>query len=73
LYARWSGGGGFGDPLKRDPESVRKDVLADLVSIQAARDVYGVILNGDTVDVASTNEQRAALRPRALAIAEAGR
>jgi N-methylhydantoinase B len=72
LYARWSGGGGFGDPLKRDPESVRKDVLAELVSVEAARDIYGVILNGDTLDLASTNRQRAILRPkRVLELAEA--
>lgn len=44
LYVRWNGGGGFGDPLDRDPESVLKDVVEALVSPEAARRVYGVVL-----------------------------
>jgi N-methylhydantoinase B len=43
----WSGGGGFGDPLDRDPEKVAADVRNDAVSPAAARDVYGVVLDGD--------------------------
>jgi N-methylhydantoinase B len=74
LYARWSGGGGFGDPLKRDPESVCKDVLAGLVSARAADEVYGVVLNGNAVDLVSTKHKRAALQPRpALELAETAR
>jgi N-methylhydantoinase B len=42
------GGGGFGDPLERDPEAVRWDVGNDYVSLEAARDVYGVVLKMDT-------------------------
>jgi N-methylhydantoinase B len=38
------GGGGFGDPRERDPESVRADVRNGLVSADAARQVYGVIV-----------------------------
>lgn len=40
-------GGGWGDPLDRDPEKVRADVRDDLVSPQRARDVYGVVLTED--------------------------
>ena len=36
------GGGGFGDPRKRDPEKVRADVRDGLVSPEAAEQVYGV-------------------------------
>lgn len=40
-----AGGGGWGDPLHRDPEAVRSDVRNELVSLAAARDVYGVVLD----------------------------
>lgn len=54
------GGGGFASPLLRDPEAVRDDVLDEYVSLQAARDKYGVVLTGSLeeydleVDVAAT-------------------
>jgi N-methylhydantoinase B len=38
------GGGGYGDPLERDPERVARDVEGGLVSVERARDVYGVVL-----------------------------
>ena len=41
-----AGGGGYGDPLQRDPDRVRQDVLENWVSIESARDVYGVVLAG---------------------------
>lgn len=40
-------GGGWGDPLDRDPAKVRADVLDDLVSRERAREVYGVVLTDD--------------------------
>lgn len=40
-----SGGGGYGNPLDREPELVLEDVLARFVSIDRARDVYGVVLD----------------------------
>jgi N-methylhydantoinase B len=44
----WSGGGGgWGDPLTRDPDAVREDVDAGLVSPDRARTVYGVALDED--------------------------
>ncbi len=39
-----TGGGGWGDPLEREPELVWQDVLESRVSRQAARDSYGVVL-----------------------------
>jgi N-methylhydantoinase B len=68
LTYQYGGGGGYGDPLERDPESVREDVLDELVSIAAARDRYGVVIEGDLaaleieVDVAATNALRARKR-----------
>jgi len=40
-----SGGGGVGNPAERDPEMVREDVENELVSLQAARDVYKVVID----------------------------
>jgi N-methylhydantoinase B len=55
-----SGGGGWGDPFERDPEAVRQDVLDELVSLEAAHDVYGVVLLADFtgVDVEATSTAR---------------
>jgi N-methylhydantoinase B/oxoprolinase/acetone carboxylase alpha subunit len=39
-----TGGGGYGDPLERDPELVLADVQAGLVSPKRARDAYGVVV-----------------------------
>jgi N-methylhydantoinase B len=44
LTLQFAGGGGWGDPRKRDPERVRNDVIAGYVSLQAAEDDYGVAL-----------------------------
>jgi N-methylhydantoinase B len=45
------GGGGYGDPLERDPRLVREDVMEGLVSVQRAREVYGVVINPKTYEV----------------------
>jgi N-methylhydantoinase B len=57
-----AGGGGWGDPLERDPALVLRDVLNGFVSERAAREDYGVVLTGKPliVDDAAT----AALRQR---------
>ena len=46
-----AGGGGWGDPLERDPESVLRDVRNELVSMNSARDDYGVVIKSDGWDV----------------------
>ena len=59
------GGGGWGDPLLRDPELVLDDVLEGLVSIEGARRDYGVVItqNGVAkVDEAATAQTRTAVR-----------
>jgi N-methylhydantoinase B len=45
------GAGGYGDPLDRDPARVLADVLDEFVSIEAARDDYGVVLTGAGLDL----------------------
>ncbi len=48
-------GGGYGDPQKRDPERVLADVLDGFVSLDEAREHYGVSIREDmTVDMAAT-------------------
>lgn len=39
-----AGGGGFGDPLERDPEAVLEDVIDGYVSLERARIDYGVVV-----------------------------
>jgi N-methylhydantoinase B/oxoprolinase/acetone carboxylase alpha subunit len=52
---------GYGDPLERDPEHVREDVLDDFTSIELARDAYGVVFaDGQTLEIDA--EATAALR-----------
>jgi len=57
-----SGGGGVGDPAERDPRMVREDVENELVSIEAARDVYKVAIDPATlqIDEAATRRLRGA-------------
>ncbi len=61
-------GGGYGDPLDRDPQKVLDDVLDDFINIAHARDVYGVVLRetddgyGWGLDLAATQARRAGLR-----------
>jgi N-methylhydantoinase B len=51
-----AGGGGYGNPFERDAEAVESDVVNGYVSIERAREDYGVILEPDTmkVDLAAT-------------------
>ena len=58
-----TGGGGFGDPIEREPERVGADVRAGLVSpVEAAR-VYGVVAAADgTVDTTATQASRDGIR-----------
>lgn len=59
-----AGGGGWGDPLERDPVLVLQDVRNELVGMEAACDLYGVIINSKnwTIDNDATSHKRAELR-----------
>jgi N-methylhydantoinase B len=62
------GGGGFGPAILRDPQAVREDVLDELVSMEAARNLYGVVLTGTIeeydleIDMDATKKLRAEMR-----------
>ena len=58
------GGGGYGDPLERNPFLVADDVRRQYISLETARDVYGVLFQENMVEVdeAKTIARRQALR-----------
>jgi N-methylhydantoinase B len=66
LRVETAGGGGWGDPLEREVERVRKDVERRLVSPERAREAYGVVVERDgrawRVDEAETERLRASIR-----------
>ncbi len=68
---RYGGGGGWGDPLERDPEKVLDDVLDEYVSIAGAERDYGVVINGSlealdlSIDWAATDGLRQRRREQA--------
>ena len=55
-----SGGGGWGDPLERDPELVRLDTRNEIISSESAYSDYGVVLEGEDfiINHAETNRVR---------------
>lgn len=67
------GGGGYGDPIARDPRLVAQDVAYGLVSSRAAHEIYGVVLSEGSVDEAATAQARETIRARRLAEATPGK
>ncbi len=57
-----AGGGGYGDPLDRSPQAVLEDVLDEKVSLEAAREHYGVVV--DPKRLVLDDEETAKLRQR---------
>lgn len=59
-------GGGFGDPLNRDPEKVARDLLWRFVSREKAKEIYGVVFRPGTleVDEAQTKLEKEKIRAR---------
>ena len=58
------GGGGYGDPIDRDPKLVLRDVINGLVTPHWAAEVYGVVINPEPwiVDAEATKARREAIR-----------
>ena len=65
----YGGGGGWGNPLDRDPQAVLDDVLDEYVSVEGARRDYGVVLTGSledltlAIDTDATDALRSEMRP----------
>lgn len=80
VIMRSAGGGGFDDPLARDPAAVALDAATGYITVAHAADAYGVVLGPDgSVDAAATEvrrkaleEARCVLRVIATAAADAG-
>jgi N-methylhydantoinase B len=68
----WQGGGGYGDPLDRDPELVKSDVANGSVSQECGERIYGVALNGPVmqVDLTRTASFRQRMREERLGMAK---
>lgn len=73
VRVRTTGGGGWGSPYDRVPDSVAGDVRDGKVSLEAAHDDYGVVLHDDLqIDVEATERLRASLRVPAEAFFDRG-
>jgi N-methylhydantoinase B len=79
IRGRDSSGGGYGNPLTRDPGRVLIDVLEGWESREKARDVYGVVFTGEieddslAVNIAATKARRAELAQQSAAQADGPR
>ena len=62
VSVRTPGGGGYGDPLLRDPERVLEDLLDDRISKASAREEYGVVVRDGRLDLKATERLRGRLR-----------
>lgn len=63
VFVQWiAGGGGYGDPLLRDPARVAADVTDGYIRAETAAGTYGVVLTGSGVDEQATARARDAIR-----------
>ena len=61
----YGGGGGWGDPLARDPQAVLDDVLDEYVSMEGAERDYAVVLTGSLEDLTLAIDEEKTERLRA--------
>lgn len=59
-----AGGGGYGDPLTRNPEAVLEDLVDGRISDTAAFESYGVVVVDGAIDEAATSAERERRRER---------
>lgn len=65
VEVRGPGAGGYGLPLQRDPEAVLRDVRCGFLSLNAARQQYGVVISDNQLDQSATARLRAAMPQQA--------
>ena len=58
VHAASPGGGGFGDPLTRDPAAVERDLRLGYVSRETAEKAYGAVMDGPRLDAPATEQRR---------------
>ncbi|MEM4417523.1 MAG: hydantoinase B/oxoprolinase family protein, partial [Nitrososphaerota archaeon] len=59
-----AGGGGWGNPLERDPLMVLEDVIEGYITIESAESIYGVVIKDGHIDWVKTEELRNKKFPR---------
>ena len=64
-----AGGGGYGDPLLREPERVLRDVLESWETIERANELYGVVFSGSVEDESLAIDVKLTERRRAIGAA----
>ena len=55
-------GGGYGDPMKRDPAKVAMDVKNEYITLEQAKADYGVIVDPESFDVVGLTPEREAAK-----------
>jgi N-methylhydantoinase B len=58
IHLNTSGGGGWGDPRKRQAQKVYEDVLDGIISKEIAENVYGVIIEPSGINLEKTEKRR---------------
>jgi len=66
LAYSFQGGGGYGDPIRRDPARAARDVNDGFVTAHWARELYGVVLRDGAVDGGATRARRLQIRTERL-------
>jgi len=66
VVERSSGGGGYGDPLERDPRLVLDDVREECLSMEKAGRNYGVVIEGGEIDREETDRRRLGMKKERL-------
>jgi N-methylhydantoinase B len=66
LAYSFQGGGGYGDPLRRDPARVARDVAGGFVTPHWASALYGVVLRDGVIDAQATRARRREIRSERL-------
>lgn len=60
-FDKW-GGGGYGDPLVRDPVRVLRDLEEGYITVDSAEKSYGVVIAGGAIDENATEDRRRTLK-----------
>jgi N-methylhydantoinase B len=58
LFQQAGGGGGYGDPCLRSPEQIVEEVKNGIISLERAKQDYGVIINPDTLELNLAETER---------------
>ncbi len=66
LAYSFQGGGGYGDPIRRDPARVARDVADGFVTPHWASELYGVVVRDGAIDAEATRARRREIRTARL-------